>query len=122
VSPNLIFPINGYSDIAYIVKSIVAKGCIISFTLSSLLESVIVTKVQPTEAYSSSDLAKARYSISILSKVKKESVTVRITHSLMELSLLEKLPIVQALKKFPAFYGTKRFITVFTRVIHWSLS
>jgi hypothetical protein len=29
-------------------------------------------------------------------------------------SLLEKLPIVQPLKKFPAFYGTQRFITVFT--------
>jgi hypothetical protein len=29
--------------------------------------------------------------------------------------LLEKLPIVQLLKNFPAFYGTWRFITVFTR-------
>jgi hypothetical protein len=40
----------------------------------------------------------------------------------MELSLLEKLPIVQPLKKFPAFYGTRRFIAVFTRALHWSLS
>jgi hypothetical protein len=29
---------------------------------------------------------------------------------------------VQPLKKFPAFYGTRRFITVFTRALHWSLS
>jgi hypothetical protein len=40
----------------------------------------------------------------------------------MELSLLEKPPIVQLLKKFPALYGTQRFITVFTRALHWSLS
>jgi hypothetical protein len=26
------------------------------------------------------------------------------------------------LKNFPAFYGTRRFITVFTRALHWSLS
>jgi hypothetical protein len=25
-------------------------------------------------------------------------------------------------KKFSAFYGTRRFITVFTRALHWSLS
>jgi hypothetical protein len=36
--------------------------------------------------------------------------------------LLEKLPIVQPLKNFPEFYGTQRFITVFTRALHWSLS
>jgi hypothetical protein len=30
----------------------------------------------------------------------------------------EKLPIVQPLKKFPAFYGTRRFITMFTRALH----
>jgi hypothetical protein len=29
---------------------------------------------------------------------------------------------VQLLKNFPAFYGTRRFITVFTRALHWSLS
>jgi hypothetical protein len=37
-------------------------------------------------------------------------------------ALLEKLPIVQPLKNFRAFYGTRRFITVFTRALHWSLS
>jgi hypothetical protein len=37
-------------------------------------------------------------------------------------ALLEKPPIVQPLKNFPAFYGTRRFISVFTRVLHWSLS
>jgi hypothetical protein len=37
-------------------------------------------------------------------------------------ALLEKLPIVQPLKNFPAFYGTRRFITLFTRDLHWSLS
>jgi hypothetical protein len=37
-------------------------------------------------------------------------------------ALLEKLPIVQLLKNSPAFYGTRRFFTVFTRPLHWSLS
>jgi hypothetical protein len=37
-------------------------------------------------------------------------------------ALLQKPPIVQLLKNFPTFYGTRRFITVFTRALHWSLS
>jgi hypothetical protein len=37
-------------------------------------------------------------------------------------ALLEKLPIVQLLKNFPPFYGTQKFITMFTRALHWSLS
>jgi hypothetical protein len=37
-------------------------------------------------------------------------------------ALLEKPPIVQLLKNFPAFYGTRRFITVSTTALHWSLS
>jgi hypothetical protein len=43
-----------------------------------------------------------------------------ITHS-RSWALLEKPPIVQLLKNFPAFYGTRRSITVFTRALHWSL-
>jgi hypothetical protein len=43
------------------------------------------------------------------------------THS-WRWALLQKPPIVQLPKKFPAFYGTRRFITVFTRALHWSLS
>jgi hypothetical protein len=44
-----------------------------------------------------------------------------ITHS-WSWALFEKPPVVQLLKKFPAFYGTRRFITVFTRNLYWSLS
>jgi hypothetical protein len=36
--------------------------------------------------------------------------------------LLEKLTGPQLFTKFPAFYGTQRFITVFTRAHHLSLS
>ena len=36
--------------------------------------------------------------------------------------LLEKLTGLQLVKKFPAFYGTQRFITAFTSVRHLSLS
>jgi hypothetical protein len=48
-----------------------------------------------------------------------------LTHSLTQSwswALLEKPPVVQLLKNFPTFYGTRRFITVFTRALHWSLS
>jgi hypothetical protein len=36
--------------------------------------------------------------------------------------LLEKPPVAQLLKDFPTFCGTRRFITVFTRALYWSLS
>jgi hypothetical protein len=44
-----------------------------------------------------------------------------ITHS-WSWALLGKPPIMQPLENFPAFYGTRRFITVFTRALHWFLS
>jgi hypothetical protein len=36
--------------------------------------------------------------------------------------LLEKLRVFQLFKKFPAFYGTQRFITALTRAYHLPLS
>jgi hypothetical protein len=36
--------------------------------------------------------------------------------------LLEKPPVVQLLKNFLAFYGTRKFLTVFTITLHWSLT
>jgi hypothetical protein len=36
--------------------------------------------------------------------------------------LLEKLTGLQLVNKFPAFYGTRRFITTFTSARHLSLS
>jgi hypothetical protein len=43
---------------------------------SSLLESVIVTEVQASEEYTSSDLTKGKYSISRQSTVEKENLGV----------------------------------------------
>jgi hypothetical protein len=37
-------------------------------------------------------------------------------------ALLGKPPVVQSLENFPAFYGTGRFFTVFTRTLQRSLS
>jgi len=46
----------------------------------------------------------------------------RITHSFIPWSrVLEKLTGPQLVKKFPAFYGTRRFITAFTSARHLSL-
>jgi hypothetical protein len=36
--------------------------------------------------------------------------------------LLAKLTVLQLLKKFPTFYGTRKFITAFTSARHLSLS
>jgi hypothetical protein len=36
-------------------------------------------------------------------------------------ALLERLPVVKLLK-FQTFYRTQKFITIFTRILHWSLS
>jgi hypothetical protein len=47
--------------------------------------------------------------------------TFMLTHS-WSWALLEKLPIVQSFKKFSAFLWNPRFITVFTRALHRSLS
>jgi hypothetical protein len=64
-----------------------------------------------------SDLCTFHDAISIAVEV----VEVRVTYS-WSWALLEKPPILQLLKNFPAFYGTRRFITVFTRALHWSRS
>jgi hypothetical protein len=56
------------------------KGCNFS-CMGMLLESVIVTEFQATEAYFSWDPAKAKYSISKLSEVEKRNGVVRISQS-----------------------------------------
>jgi hypothetical protein len=50
-----------------------------------------------------------------------QEVIIRHTY-LRSWALLEKPPAVQLLKSFPAFYGTRRFITMSTRALNWSLS
>jgi hypothetical protein len=54
-------------------------------------------------------------------EMSEPSLTHSLAHSRSS-ALLRKLPIVQLFKNFPAIYGTRRFITVFTRALHWSLS
>jgi len=51
-------------------------------------------------------------------------LTYLLTHSLTPWCrvLLEKLTGLQLVKKFPAFYGTRRFITALTSVCHLTLS
>jgi len=56
--------------------------------------------------------------------VQKQFITYLLTYLLNPWSrvLLDKLADFQLVKKFPAFYGTRRFITAFTRARHLSLS
>jgi hypothetical protein len=57
------------------------KGYKFSFYALSLMESLIVTEFQATEAYSSLDLTKAKYSISRLLKLEKSNVISQIIPS-----------------------------------------
>jgi preprotein translocase subunit SecG len=45
-----------------------------------------------------------------------------LTYSLMELSPSGGAAFSAATQEFLSIYGTRRFITVFTRALHWSLS
>jgi hypothetical protein len=62
------------------------------------------------------DRAISLYSSRIVDK--KEILLIYLRSS----ALLKKRPIVRLLKNFPAFYGTRKFFTVFTRAFQWSLS
>jgi hypothetical protein len=61
-----------------------------------------------------------------LSRWRQTPFTVAVRLSLLTYTrswtLLEEPPIVQPLKNFPAFYGTRRFTTKFTRALHYFLS
>jgi hypothetical protein len=61
-----------------ILKTFFWQRAAIFCTCSSLLESVIVTEPQATEAYSNLDLTKAKHSISRLYMIENENVRVRI--------------------------------------------
>jgi hypothetical protein len=52
----------------------------------------------------------------------RKHINIHILISSWKWALLEKPLVAQLFKNFPAFYGTQRFITVFTRALHWSLS
>jgi hypothetical protein len=79
VTANLVFPIYCRNDIQHPEKNLLCQMAVNFLCMrSSILESVIVTEFQATEAYSSLDLTKAKYSISRLSIVEQESVSVRI--------------------------------------------
>ena len=59
------------------------------------------------------------------SHVNQNSCHVERTYSIIhaaESFLLEKLTGLQLVKKFPAFYGTRKFITAFTSACHLNLS
>ena len=60
----------------------------------------------------------------VFATIKTETLLQLLTHSLTPRSrvLLEKLTVSQPVKKFPAFYGTWRFITAFTSARHLFLS
>ena len=73
----------------------------------------------PTRSFALKQMKKSQ----VLTYLFTSLLTHSLTHSLTPWStvLLEKLTGLQLIKKFPAFYGTRRFITAFTSVCHLSL-
>jgi hypothetical protein len=49
-------------------------------------------------------------------------MSVQVLINFMELSTSSEAAGSEATYKFPNIYGTRKFITVFTRALHWSLS
>jgi hypothetical protein len=49
-------------------------------------------------------------------------LTTSLTLTLWNWALVERPPVVYPFDSFPAFYGTRRFITALTRALHLSLS
>jgi hypothetical protein len=114
---------NGSYTLHYIVQYIsyeASHHVIVSILLLSYcrLDVIFLNSLWFTAAFLSVETTKEqcqKYS------VQKRSLFSLLTY-LRSWALLEKLPIVQLLNNFPAFYGTRRFITVFTRALHLSLS
>ena len=71
-------------------------------------------RVQPTDFFS---LFSILFSILFFSPL-----TYLLTYSMKHRVVLEKLTGFQLVKKFPAFYGTRRFVPAFTSARHLSLS
>jgi hypothetical protein len=75
---------------------------------------------------------RGRWSLKLVAKMKTPvitghlvllSLTCLLTYLLTPwIRVLEKLTGLQPVKKFPAFYGTRMFITAFTSARHLSLS
>ena len=78
----------------------------------------------PGRTRSSSDWLNAAAVSRVLTYLLTHLLTYLLTYLLTPCStvLLEKLTGSQPVKKFPAFYGTRRFITAFTSARHLSLS
>jgi len=71
-----------------------------------------------------SDVLSLRYSFLLTLLNSSAHFTYLLTYLLTPYSrvLLEKLTVPQLVKKFPAFHGTRRFITALTSARHLSLS
>jgi hypothetical protein len=84
---------------------------------------------QPVEVHSllwqlsvNAQLFDFRRSSGYICQVSGSVLSSRTTTTPWSRGLLEKLTVSQLVKNFPAFYGTRRFITAFTRARHMPLS
>jgi hypothetical protein len=78
---------------------------------------IIIIRVIATKSVNSLEVKKQSiciYKDSIHIVMLNVKAIIIITHHSWSWALLEKLPIVQLLENFPAFYGTQRSITAFT--------
>jgi hypothetical protein len=67
-------------------------------------------------------MLKLSFRILILGSLYWHIISVLFLTNSMELSPFERPPVPQLLKNLYIFYRTRRFIAVFTKALHWSLS
>jgi hypothetical protein len=79
------------------------------------------TEVHPHIVFLKKENNKGRHDYEIRKQTQKQTRIITNQPSPLSRVLLEKLTVTQLVKKFPAFYGTRRFITVFTKADHCSL-
>jgi hypothetical protein len=112
-------PITSQIEVISLESSCSIKVCYHGSCLRFTLHSTVVTHV-PSASALEYWMVPNSGSVKFVWSSGKVTYPFLLTH--YGVDLLQKPPIMQPLKNFPTFYGTRKFITVLTRAFHWSLS
>jgi hypothetical protein len=89
---------------------------------SLLFPNILSNTFSETQSVTFPRIERPRFDYSLVCLNAYRNINKWIFTYLRSRALLEEPSIVQPLKNFAAFYGTRIFITVFTRALHWPLS
>jgi len=84
---------------------------------------IVMPRFKPFSTHVTLSLSKISFTVmALILKLLLECTRFRTFLTPRSIDLLEKLIVIQKIKKFPAFDVTRRFNTIFTTTRHWSLS